>query len=134
MHKHLLAIILLLLTFSTTPVLAQGAYTPTGLVQTCPNPGDIPGVSPGCRDINILILQLIKLGEYVFQIIGTLAFLMFVISGFRMITSMGNAETFKSAGAGMFAAVIGLLISISAFVLIDFVLDSLGVSSGFRFL
>ena len=102
----------------------------TGLIETCANKNLIPGEA-GCRDANILLLQLIRIGEFLFSIIGILAFLMFIYGGFSLVLSMGNAEKAKKATATLAAAVVGLLIAFGSVLLIDFMLDALGVLDEF---
>lgn len=104
----------------------------SGIIETCPGDASrIPG-EEGCRDINILLLQVIRIGEFLFQIIGTVAFVFFIYGGFSLILSLGNAEKAKKAHATLFAAAVGVLIAFSAFILVDFVLEALDVNERFR--
>lgn len=112
---------------SATPGRSAGG----GLIEPCPNPSDVPGTG-GCRDANILLLQLIKIAEYLFTIVGTIAFVFFIYGGFSLILSLGNAEKAKKAHATLFAAAVGLLIAFASVILVDFLLDVIGVSSEFR--
>lgn len=104
----------------------------SGLIEPCPNnPNLVPG-EIGCRDANILLLQLIRIAEFLFSIIGSIAFLMFIYGGFSLIVSLGNAEKAKKAHATLFAAVVGLLIAFGSVILVDFILDVFGVQQEFR--
>jgi len=85
-----------------------------------------------CRDVNDLVVLMVNIGRYLFGIIGSLALAMFIYGGFTWLTSMGNPEKVKKGGSIVFGAAIGLLISFSAYLLIDFVLDALQVTSDFR--
>jgi len=85
-----------------------------------------------CDDVNDLVTLLIGYGQVLFSIIGALAFVMFVVGGFTMILSFGNAERFKKGQQILLAAVTGLIISLSAYVLVDFILDGIGLSDYFR--
>jgi hypothetical protein len=85
-----------------------------------------------CTDTNYLLLQLIEIGKFLFKIIGALAFFFFIYGGLSFILSMGNAEKAKKAHGILLAAVIGLLIAFSAYILIGFVLDALNVAPEFR--
>ena len=49
-----------------------------------------------------------------------------------MVLSFGNEDKIKSGKATLVAAVVGLVIALSAYLLIDFVLDTLGVVDSFR--
>lgn len=85
-----------------------------------------------CDDVNDLLLQLIQIGKEAFKYIGALAFFFFIYGGLTVVLSMGNAEKAKKGHQILVAAVIGLLIAFSAYILIDFVLDALGVVPEFR--
>lgn len=97
--------------------------------------GPLPDCSfsyQGCRNINDLLELFINLGKTLFQVIGTFAFVMFIYGGFTIIMSMGNSEKVKKGQEVLVAAVVGLIISFGAFLIIDFVLDALQVSNDFR--
>jgi len=87
-----------------------------------------------CRDVNRLVELLIKSVEFLFGIVAGLAFLMFVYGGFTMVLSFGNADKTKKGQQILVAAVVGLVIVFSAYILIGFLLDALGVRTGFRVL
>ena len=57
---------------------------------------------------------------------------MFIVGGFTMITSFGNAEKFKKGMTTAVMAVVGVLISLGAYVAVDLILDALDVSKEFR--
>jgi hypothetical protein len=85
-----------------------------------------------CNDVNDLLSQLIRIARFLFGIIGSLALLFFVFGGMSMILSFGSAEKFKHGRDMMVAAVVGMVISFSAYIVINFVLTALGVTSEFR--
>jgi hypothetical protein len=85
-----------------------------------------------CRSLNDLVQVGINLGELIFSIIGSLAFVMFVYGGFMIILSMGNADRVKKGQQILVAAVIGMSIAFGAYILVDFILDAFGVASDFR--
>ncbi|MBD3311353.1 MAG: hypothetical protein GF349_02550 [Candidatus Magasanikbacteria bacterium] len=108
---------------------AQSAGAQEGLVVNCWDP---KLKTEYYNDVNCLLLQAIKIGEYVFSIIGAIALAMFIYGGFTIILSFGNPEKINK-GKGIFvAAIIGIIISFSAYALIGFILDALGVGSEFR--
>jgi hypothetical protein len=86
----------------------------------------------GCRDINEVVLLGINVGKMIFSLIGTVAFVMFMYGGITMITSFGNAEKFKQGQGILVAAVVGIIISLGAYLLVDTILDALGVAKDFR--
>lgn len=85
-----------------------------------------------CRDVNDFITLIINWGDNLFALIGSLAFVMFVYGGFMMIFSAGNAEHVKKGQQILVAAVVGLIIAFSAYLLIRFILDALDVSAPYR--
>ncbi|PIT86150.1 MAG: hypothetical protein COU33_04750 [Candidatus Magasanikbacteria bacterium CG10_big_fil_rev_8_21_14_0_10_43_6] len=86
----------------------------------------------GCRDADDLVTLMVNIGKMIFSVIGMLAFVMFIYGGFTMILAMGNPEKFKKGMQILVAAVVGIVISLSAYLLINFILDALGVGAGFR--
>ncbi|MBT3418896.1 MAG: hypothetical protein HN429_01155 [Candidatus Magasanikbacteria bacterium] len=85
-----------------------------------------------CEDVNDLLEVLLNIAEFIFRIIGTVAFVLFIAGGFVMITSFGNAEKFKKGRDILIAATVGLIIAFSAFFLVRELLDVLGVANEFR--
>ena len=85
-----------------------------------------------CNDVSDLVLLAIRVGEFLFSIIGGLAFAMFIYGGFKMILSFGSPEKFKEGKNVMVAAVVGLAIAFGAYLMIDFILDALSVTGDFR--
>ncbi len=85
-----------------------------------------------CRNVNDVLELMVNWGQRIFGMIGSFALVMFVYGGFVMILSAGNAEKVKQGRDILTAAVIGLVIAFSAYLLIDFILDALNVSNEFR--
>lgn len=85
-----------------------------------------------CRNINDLLMLLLKVGEYIFGIVGSLALVMFVAGGYMMIFSMGNSERVQKGRGILVAAVVGLVIVFSAYLIVNFFLDTLNVKPEFR--
>lgn len=129
-RNRFIATLLLTLGFASVLLLPE-LVSAQGLIQPCPNPDDVPG-APGCRDANILLLQAIIIAQYLFSIIGALAFIMFVYGGFTFILSMGHPDRAKKGLMTVLMAIIGLVIALSAYVVVGFVLDALGVEESFR--
>lgn len=116
------------------------ALTTESLKEKYPDPredgwqGAMPtcAFSGTCRDVNKLVELIVNFGAGMFAIMGSFAFAFFVYGGFTMIVSMGNAEKQKKGQQILVAAVIGLVIAFSAFTLIKFMLDAVGVAPEFR--
>jgi len=62
----------------------------------------------------------------VFAVTGSLALLMIVIGGFRYITAQGNPNDVAQARNTIVYSVIGLLISLTAFAIVAFVVNRVG--------
>lgn len=88
--------------------------------------------SGNCRDVNKLLELAVNYIQMLFGVIGSLAFVMFIFGGFTILTSFGSPEKVKKGQGILVAAVVGILIAFGAYVMIDFVLDALQVSEGFR--
>lgn len=86
-----------------------------------------PVLSEKCRNINTFLIALIKLGKYLFTIIGALALAVFVYGGFLLILSGGSPDKVKKGTDAMLAAVIGLLVAFSGYLLIRFVGEAIGI-------
>lgn len=103
----------------------------------------VPGLLPSCAflasgcdgenaDINIFIDLGINIAKFIFAIIGTLAFVMFVYGGFTMILAFGSSEKFQKGRDILIAAVVGMIIAFGAYIIVNFVLDVLQVGKDFR--
>jgi len=103
----------------------------------------VPGLLPPCAflssgcdgdkaDINIFIDLGINVAKFIFAIIGTVAFVMFVYGGFTMILAFGSAEKFKKGRDILVAAVVGMIIAFGAYIIVNFVLDVFQVGKDFR--
>lgn len=103
----------------------------------------VPGLLPPCAflssgcdgnnaDINIFIDLGINIAKFIFAIIGTVAFVMFVYGGFTMILAFGSAEKFKKGRDILVAAVVGMIIAFGAYLIVNFVLDVFQVGKDFR--
>jgi len=118
-------------TSTPLPTLAPGAPTPT---PTPPNllPGTgapIPcsgfvlniGTYQVCSPVGFLKFGdvLSKLLPYVFVIAGLILFFLIVSNGFKLLTSAGNPKTMESAKEGLTAALVGFLIVIASYWLIQ---------------
>lgn len=85
-----------------------------------------------CKDVNDILELVIKIGKQLFGFVGIISFAFFVYGGFTMILSFGNSEKFQHGKDILVAAVIGIVITFSAYLIIQFILNALGVVSGFR--
>lgn len=125
---------------------AAGAAAGSSLDQRKPPTGNtsgLPSILPSCvynssgcdganADINIFVKLGINIAKFIFAIIGMVAFVMFIYGGFTMILSFGSAEKFKKGRDILVAAVMGMIISFGAYMLVGFVLSALQVKDTFR--
>lgn len=123
-------------TTSTAPV--ASTITSDYLVNRYPVPENYDGPLPPCafsgtcRSTTDLITLLLKGAKFLFSIIGVVAFAAFVYGGFMMIFSFGSSEKVGHGKDAMVAAVVGLVIAFGAYLIINFVLNALGVAADFR--
>ncbi len=85
-----------------------------------------------CDDINDIIELFIRFGRSFFGIVGVIAFGFFVYGGFLWVTSFGMEERITQGKQTLVAAILGMIILFSAYLVVDFVLDALQVSDAFR--
>lgn len=104
-----------------TSLINHSVYIASTIKVYCPNQGSatcstgIPKISAGNSQVQT-VLQL------VFGIIAVIAVLIIVINGFRMVLSQGNPDEVRKTRDAILAAVIGLVVAISAEVIVSFVL------------
>jgi hypothetical protein len=106
--------------------------------QNYQKPSDYIGFMPDCaftglcRNTNDLVSVFLLYGNGMFFIVAGYAFVMFVYGGFMMIFAMGNQEKVKKGQQILVAAVIGLIIVFSSYIVIKFLLEALGVKDSFN--
>lgn len=94
-------------------------YTRTGgLLPDCAYAGN-------CRSVNDLLQVLITVVREAFKYIGSIAFFFFVFGGITIVLSFGNPEKVTKGKEIITAAVVGIIVSFSAYVLVDFILEIL---------
>ena len=62
----------------------------------------------------------------IFGIVGAISVLIIVIAGFRYITAAGDPKAVAQARNSILYAVVGLLVSLTAFAIVTFVLGNVG--------
>lgn len=73
-----------------------------------------------------IVKQIINLLLYA---IGALSVIMIIFSGLKYINSRGDAESIKSAKNTLQYAVVGLIVALVAFVIVNFVIQKFGVGT-----
>lgn len=94
-----------------------------------------PPVTAGCDSskqncgnysLNDFIQIAVLVSKYILSIVGALALLMFIYAGFTMLLSAGSQEKVTKARGILIGAVIGLVIVFASYMIIGFILDSVG--------
>ena len=88
-----------------------------GLLPTC--------VKDGNCSIKEIVNLAINISKYLLGIVGSVALLFFIISGIMMIFSGGSEEKVTNARNMMVQTIIGLLIFLSAYLLVHFIQTTL---------
>ena len=117
--KILVVVFMVIMSFSFSSLTLAQVKDPlgkSGLAQHIP---DCTNLS-NCQDVSVFLVVAIGIGRYLFSIIGALALIMFVYGGFTWITSRGSAEKVKKGMEIFGAAIIGLIISFSAYMLVSY--------------
>jgi len=78
----------------------------------------------GFNDLNSMVAKII---DVAFTLAGVVAVIFLVVAGFRYITSGGNAEAVEGAKTGISNAIIGIIVILLAWLIINFVLKQLNV-------
>ncbi len=106
---------------STNPGANPGTTPATGSSVDCQKTPNDPSCvyNPlGFSDIPSFMLYIIK---WLLGIIGTFAVLMIILGGFRMVFAQGNEEAFGKARKTIVYAVIGLVVAVLSFTIIQIV-------------
>lgn len=114
-----------LILFSPVLVNGQGIVPAPSGVRTCP-----AGYQGDCGDYRVddFLVLAIKVSRWILGIVGSLTLLMFMYGGFTFLVSAGSSEKIGEATKIITAAVVGLLIVLASFLIIKFVLSSMGIT------
>lgn len=98
-------------------------------------PSMVDGLSEDCRasgtcELNDIVGLSVDYYRNIFGMIGSLALLIFIVGGIMFLISGGNKEKIKNAKNLLIGAVIGLIIIFTSYMIIHFVVTSLGYSGG----
>jgi len=102
--------------------------TPSGPKTNCSDPNG------NCGDytLNDFVQLGINITNIILGVVGSLSLLMLVYGGFSFLISAGNADSVSKATKILVAAVVGLLIVFTSFIIIQFVLQGLGYTSALK--
>lgn len=82
---------------------------------------DSTGTNSSNTDVNEVITRVVNALLF---IIGAVAVIMLIFGGFKYITSSGDASAVSSAKNTILYAVVGLLVAIFAYAIVNYVLDT----------
>ena len=100
---------------SVAPTPAEG-IAPTGSGKTIPNP-------LGTHDLQYVVTQVFNLA---FGLAGLVALIYLIIGGYQYITSSGNPDAAETAKGTIVNSIIGLIIVLTSFLLVNFTLRQIG--------
>lgn len=116
-----------LLIFSPALVYGQasGGIIPQSGTEGCP-----ANYEGNCGDYNLdsFVQLAVNVSRWILGIVGSLTLLMFIYGGFMFLISTGSSDKVTEARKIITAAVIGLLIVFASFLIIKFVLGSMGIT------
>ncbi len=88
-----------------------------------------------CGDyaVSDLVTLAINIAQLILGLVGSLALIMFVYGGVMFLISAGSSDKIAKAKRTLIAAIIGLIIVFSSWLIIKFVADTLGAQGKFSF-
>ncbi len=118
-NKYILSLIIVLsLVFFTTNFVLATPIVPQG-----------DKYETGSYGLNDFLSIAVNVSKIILGLVGSLTLLMFVYGGLMMIISSGNTEKVTKAKGILLAAIVGLAIVFASYVIIQFVMTSLGVDN-----
>lgn len=81
----------------------------------------------GSADLQTTVINII---QWVLGLLGLVAVIMILLGGFRWMTAAGNEEKIESAKKLLTAAIIGLIIVLLAWAIVNFAIGTLENTSG----
>jgi len=91
------------------------------------NQGDTK-YSTGDYTLDDIVMIAVRASRWILGIVGSLALLMFVYGGFMFLISSGSSDKISKAKAIIVAAMVGLIIVFSSYLIIQFVLKTIGIN------
>lgn len=136
LKKNLFLFIFLVLLFVNIPLAygagiipeATGSAAPSGCSDRAAEYGANAKTYCGNYAVNDFITLAINVARWILGIVGSLSLAMFIYGGFMFLISAGSADSVGKAKQIITAAVIGLIIVFSSYLIIKFTLDSMGVN------
>ncbi|MFA5109748.1 MAG: pilin [Patescibacteria group bacterium] len=82
----------------------------------------------GLYTVNDFVSLAINVSKWILGIVGSLSLVMFIYGGFMFLISAGSSDSISKAKKIIIAAVVGLIIVFSSYLIIKFVLSSIGLN------
>jgi len=82
----------------------------------------------GNYEVNDFIVLAVKISNWILRIVGSLSLIMFIYGGLMFLISAGSSDAVGKAKKIIVAAVVGLIIVFSSYLIIKFVLQSMGLN------
>jgi hypothetical protein len=105
----------------SAPLLARAAFT----IIPCGGYSTASTAPCTVNDFFYLVARIINL---LISLAGVYAVLQIIIGGFRMVISQGNQEALKKAQTGVIDAIIGFVLVLAAFLIVNTLVNSLLLS------
>lgn len=132
MFKKIILVSLLLalslIIFSPVLVSAQTLLPNDNSARNKSCPAGYDGSNCGDYDLNSFIQLAINISRWILGIVGSLTLVMFIYGGFTFLISAGSSTKTEEAKKIIVAAIVGLLIVLASFLIIKFVLGSMGIN------
>ena len=132
MLKKIIAVSIFSLIFITSLQTVSAA----GLVPEASGTKSCNGASATyCGDytVNDFVSLVILASQWILGIVGSLSLIMFIYGGFMFLISSGSSDKVGQAKKIIVAAVIGLIIVFSSYLIIKFVIGALGANTIYQF-
>ncbi len=138
MKKLLLNVVAALLTvcgMSAVAAMSPAAYADGGLVY-CPSTGDFVADLASCEDYagqindNNLMGTVNTIINVIIGMVGFIAVVMMIIGGISFITSQGDTNKVTKARNTILYGVVGLVVALLAFAIVNFVLANVFKGNG----
>lgn len=107
-----------------TPLLTQAATTTSGTNIYIVNNKDA-NYATGDYQLPDAMALVVRVANIILQIVGVLTFAMFIYGGFMFLMSAGNQKTVSQAKSILLAAVVGLIIVFTSYLLVQFFIGSI---------
>jgi hypothetical protein len=131
MFKKIIAVLI----FSIIFITGVQTISAAGLIPEASGTASCKGTATYCGDytVNDFVSLVILASQWILGIVGSLSLIMFIYGGFMFLISSGSSDKVGQAKKIIVAAVIGLIIVFSSYLIIKFVIGALGANTIYQF-